>query len=101
MKVWKKDNNKRCINIERTDHFFRPYPNPSVGTLYVDWISENSENARLIVYDSMGKKSYEWETRAHAGLNQSVLDLTFLTCGMYYISIETSGGKTSTRFIRQ
>ena len=95
------DNNKRCINIERTDHFFRPYPNPSVGTLYVDWISENSENARLIVYDSMGKKSYEWETPAHAGLNQSVLDLTFLTCGMYYISIETSGGKTSTRFIRQ
>ncbi len=95
------DNNKRCINLKQTDHFFRPYPNPSVGTLYVDWISENSGSARLIVYDSMGKKSYEWETPAQAGLNQSVLDLTFLTCGMYYISIETSGGKSSTRFIRQ
>ena len=95
------DNNKRCINIEHADHFFHPYPNPSGGMLYVDWVSENSGSARLIVYDGMGKKSYEWETPAQAGLNQSVLDLTFLTCGMYYISIETSGGKSSARFIRQ
>ncbi len=95
------DNNKRCINLEKSDHFFRPYPNPSVGMMYVDWISENSGSARLIVFDSMGKKSYEWETPSQAGLNQSVLDLTFLTCGMYYITIETSGGKSSARFIRQ
>lgn len=95
------DNNKRCINIGITDHFFRPYPNPSVGMMYVDWVSENAGSARLIVFDSMGKKSYEWETPSQAGLNQSVLDLTFLTCGMYYITIETSGGKSSARFIRQ
>ena len=95
------DNNKRCINLEHADHFLSPYPNPSSGMLRVDWIAENSGNAHLVVFDSMGKKAYEWETPAQVGLNQSVLDLTFLTCGMYYLTIETSGARKTTRFVRQ
>ena len=95
------DNNKRCINLSNADYFFGPYPNPTTGTLRVDWISEKPGVTRLIVYDTMGKKSYEWETSSQSGLNQASLDLEFLSTGLYYLTIETSGSKKTTRFLRQ
>lgn len=93
------DNNKRCINFEKNDYFFGPYPNPTAGTLQVDWISEKSGTVLIVIYDNMGKKSYEWEAQAQTGLNQSVHDLTFLSTGLYYLTIETSGAKKTIRFL--
>ena len=95
------DNNRRCINLEVADYVFDPYPNPTSGTLKVDWISEKSGTARILVYDGMGKKAYDWETPSQSGLNQAVLDLTFLTAGLYYVSVETSNAKKTIRFLRQ
>ena len=95
------DNNKRCINLSNTDYFFGPYPNPTTGRVHVDWISEKSGVTRIVVYDAMGKKSYEWETSSQSGLNQAILDLEFLSTGLYYLTVETSGSKKTTRFLRQ
>ena len=100
-KDFQPDNNKRCINLSNTDYVFGPYPNPTTGTVHVDWISEKSGVTRIIVYDTMGKKSYEWETTSQSGLNQAILDLEFLSTGLYYLTIETSGSKKTTRFLRQ
>lgn len=94
-------NNKRCINLEKVDYFFSPYPNPTTGLLHVDWISIVPEIAHLIIYDAMGRKNYEWETLSAVGLNQSKLDVTFLSSGVYFLSIETSGVKKTSRFFRQ
>lgn len=95
------DNNKRCINFEKTDYVFDPYPNPTAGPLRVDWISEKPGSALIVIYDGMGKKSYEWETQAQTGLNQSVHDLTFLSAGLFYLTIETAGGKKTIRFLHE
>ncbi len=95
-----KDNNKRCIDLDKSDYFFDPYPNPTAGNVKVDWISVTSGSARIVIYDGLGKKSFEWETMSKAGLNQSVLDVTFLTAGLYYLTIETAAAKKTTRFFR-
>jgi hypothetical protein len=95
------DNNKRCVNFESADYFFDPYPNPTAGVLQADWVTQKAGSATLRVFDSMGKKAWEWETLSHAGLNQAVLDLTFLTSGLYYLTIETSVSRKTTRFLRQ
>lgn len=96
------DNNKRCLNLETADYFFSPYPNPSSGTLQLDWIAEKSGGTtRIIVYDGMGKKSYEWQTASLAGLNQTIHDLTFLSSGLYYVTIENGSSRKTIRFLRQ
>ncbi|HRI79806.1 MAG TPA: PKD domain-containing protein [Cyclobacteriaceae bacterium] len=95
------DNNKRCLNLDQSEYVFAPYPNPSAGTLHVDWISPASGSARLIIYDQMGKKSFEWDTLTQSGLNQGVVDISFLTAGIYYLTIETGGIKKSMRFLRE
>lgn len=94
------DNNKRCLSLADGDHVFAPYPNPSSGTLQIDWISEAVGSARITVYNSMGKREYEWETPSAVGLNQSVHDLAFLSAGMYYVTIQTSASVQTMRFLR-
>lgn len=95
------DNNKRCLSFTAEDYIFAPYPNPSHGTVQIDWISEKPGSARITVYNSMGKREYEWETPSAAGLNQSVHDLAFLSAGMYYITIQTATSLQTLRFLRQ
>ncbi len=94
------DNNKRCLSIEEGDYVFAPYPNPSSGVLQIDWISEAVGSARITVYNSMGKREYEWETPSAAGLNQSVHNLAFLSTGMYYVTIQTATSVQTMRFLR-
>ncbi|MEJ0054774.1 MAG: PKD domain-containing protein [Bacteroidota bacterium] len=96
-----KDNNRRCVNLEKSDYFFNPYPNPTSGKLEVDWITVTAGSAAITIYDSMGKKTYAFETLSKAGLNQVVFDLTFLSSGLYYLTIETPGSKKTTRFFRE
>jgi PKD repeat protein len=96
-----KDNNRRCINFSDGDYFFAPYPNPSAGATHIDWVSTAAGFAKVSVFDSMGKKAYEWKTPSHAGLNQVVLDLEFLTSGFYYVIVETTFSRKTSRFVRQ
>ncbi len=96
------DNNKRCINLAGEPYYISPYPNPTSGQLHLDWISSRAgDPARITIYDSMGKKSYEWQTSSEVGLNQTIHDLAFLASGLYYATIETAGSRKTTRFLRQ
>ncbi len=94
------DNNKRCINMESSDYFFCPYPNPSSGTLHLDWITLKVGSARIRVVDGMGRLMYEWETKSQTGLNQAVINLEFLATGLYYVTVETNVGRKTMRFLR-
>ena len=95
------DNNRRCISIDEQDHIVLPFPNPSHGELYVNWIVKSSGSVRVVVFNSMGQSQYEWESTGQSGLNQSIHDLTFLSAGMYFITVQTSGAKQTTKFLRQ
>ena len=94
-------NDKLTVNLEKNDYFFSPYPNPTSGLLHVDWISVVPETARIIIYDALGKKCYEWQTLSAVGLNQSELDVEFLAAGLYFLSVETPGSKKISRIFRK
>ena len=94
------DNNKRCINFIDGDYFFSPYPNPTSGVIQVDWISTKQGSALVVVFDNSGRMIYSWSTPSHVGLNQAILDLTFMTAGLYYVRITTSGSQKTMRFMR-
>ncbi|MBY0436220.1 MAG: PKD domain-containing protein, partial [Cyclobacteriaceae bacterium] len=95
------DNNKRCINLNDADVTFRPYPNPTSGTLHVDWVTTQPGTAIIAIRNGVGKKVYEWETISQTGLNQTVHDVAFLSSGLYFLTIETGANRRTTRFFRQ
>lgn len=97
----KPDNNRRCISFDENDYLVPPYPNPNKGTLQIDWIGKKAGSVRVVVFNSMGGKVYEWESASIVGLNQSVHDLEFLSSGLYYVTVQTSAGQQTTRFLRQ
>lgn len=95
------DNNKRCVNLAQGDYYFQPYPNPSAGVLQVDWIGLKAGTAVVRIFDDKGTRVFEWETATHTGLNQAVLDVTFLTAGLYYVQLQTGTSLKTMRFMRQ
>ncbi|MBS1978368.1 MAG: PKD domain-containing protein [Bacteroidetes bacterium] len=95
------DNNKRCLALDHEPYFFDPYPNPTSGTVRIDWVEEGPGTAVISVYDNQGKRAYRWETPCQAGLNQTVHDLSFLTSGLYVVIVETSQSRKVMRFVRQ
>jgi hypothetical protein len=95
------DNNRKCVNLASGDYFFQPYPNPSAGVLQVDWIGQQAGTAVVRIFDDKGTRVFEWQTATHPGLNQGVLDLAFLTAGLYYVQVQTGNASKTMRFMRQ
>jgi len=95
------DNNKQCISLKNEDFVFDPYPNPSSGMVKIDWVSSGGGSARIAVFNSQGRREYEWETTASPGLNQTIHDFTGLAAGAYLVTIQTSSTFQTRRFIRQ
>ena len=95
------DNNRKCVNLASGDYFFQPYPNPSAGVLQVDWIGQQAGTAVVRIFDDKGTRVFEWQTVTHVGLNQGVLDLAFLTSGLYYVQVQTGNASKTMRFMRQ
>ncbi len=95
------DNNKQCIVLKDEDFVFDPYPNPTSGTIQIDWVASSAGQARLTVFNSQGRREYAWETVSAPGLNQSLHDLGFLSAGVYFVTVQTSTTLQTRRFIRQ
>lgn len=95
------DNNRQCISLRDEDFVFDPYPNPSPGMVELDWVSSKGGSARITVFNSQGRREYEWETTAVPGLNQTIHDFTGLAAGAYLVTIQTSSTFQTRRFIRQ
>ena len=53
------------------------------------------------IFDDKGTRVFEWQTVTHVGLNQGVLDLAFLTSGLYYVQVQTGNASKTMRFMRQ
>lgn len=92
--------NRQCISFSDADYVFDPYPNPVTGLLYVDWVSEGPGTASITIYNSQGRREYEWQTPSSAGLNQSIHDLSFLAPGVYFVTVQTSKNIQTRRFVR-
>lgn len=95
------DNNRQCISLADEDFVFDPYPNPSRGIVEIDWVSSKGGSARITVFNSQGRREYEWETTTVPGLNQTIHDFTGLAAGAYLVTIQTSSTFQTRRFIRQ
>ena len=94
------DDNKRCISLDESEYFFNPYPNPTSGTLQIDWVTSASGQTGIVIYDNFGKRMSSFEISSIAGLNQAVLDVSAFSTGLYFAVISTASSQKTLRFVR-
>lgn len=74
------------------------YPNPTTGTLNVQFRSQLDDQHYVIeVLDLAGRVVISEQDKAHSGTNLHVLDMSHLAKGMYMISLQTEIGSQVVR----
>lgn len=80
---------------------FKLYPNPNKGTFTVDLSLNESIQSRLIITDVSGKELYSDDMDAPSGQFKKAIDVTHFPKGVYFITLETSSGEISRRFVKE
>jgi photosystem II stability/assembly factor-like uncharacterized protein len=70
---------------------FSAYPNPSMGSINIEWRNIQTPPQNLRILDLMGKVVYEKKLLNLGDVNQN-LDLQNLSNGLYFIEISTTNG---------
>ena len=84
------------------NNFSRVYPNPTGGQLNVEIQSTGAYDAKVLVYDVIGKKVYEKPSALVKGLNTLQFDFSQLAKGTYVLQFSDKDGKLhSTKFVKE
>ena len=75
------------------------YPNPAQDNLNVEFISNSSVTARVVVYNIMGQRVLLNETQTTEGVNTLSLNISMLGKGNYIFEIESNGEVQRQRFV--
>lgn len=93
-------------NIVRTDKSDRSFlvrlrPNPlKRGPLYVDYISEQREDIRIMITDSKGRIMLNVTENARTGMNNYRFDVMGYAKGVYFVTVRRSLGILAERFVK-
>lgn len=93
------EDNSLCTSFEAETVVIAPYPNPTSGSLYVDWISPDEHIAQISIHDPLGKLVFENQIESAPGLNSVLLNLERLTQGAYVMSFNAGYTKKVFRFV--
>jgi PKD repeat protein len=82
------NDNRVCLNIEKSFVSFAPYPNPGNGVVYAEWISEEAGMVNLTIINSMGQEVKSFRVNSTDGLNSFEIDLQDLGAGPYLLKVQ-------------
>ena len=77
------------------------YPNPTAGLLSIQWSTENTGMAEVVITDVSGKEVYQGAMDMTTQTGRTDLDLTNLQTGVYFINIRSSDINYSTKVVIQ
>ena len=72
---------------------FELYPNPTNGIFQLDFTARQQERCLIRVTDLLGKVIQEYEVHAEVGMNTVDFDLSLVTKGLYFVSLEKEGAE--------
>ena len=64
-------------------------PNPANNQLTISWDSQLMGNADVVIMDLTGRVVYSGTLHLSATTNQSVIDLSTMSNGLYFVKINT------------
>lgn len=76
------------------------YPNPAASQLNLNVSSESNQNSAVEVYNINGEKMISQNTTVHSGTNIVIVNVADLIAGNYFVSIRTSEGVLTKRFMK-
>ena len=85
--ILKYHNNVSVEEVEN-DLQFSVYPNPTNGTLNVNYLSEANENYSIMIYDQIGKVVFLEKEIEFNGTNTIQIDLSNFSNGMYFVKLQ-------------
>jgi len=83
--------NKKCVSLNNDEVLFTPFPNPAQSQINMQWISTDSEDVRVTIYNATGQVTYDQLlVSPTVGLNQLQISTTPFSAGVYFMQF-TSG----------
>jgi hypothetical protein len=74
-------------------------PNPVADNLLVSFFSEREQTSKLTVTDQTGRVILTQTAAAFEGRNSYQLDVTALTAGLYFLTVDSGQGRKMERFV--
>jgi len=71
------------------------FPNPAIDQINISFETQVEGNLQLQVFDLNGKEVLRRSTSAQKGINQSTIDISSLTSGVYFVHISGNKGDSS------
>ncbi len=75
-------------------------PNPAAERVTVQLKNSNGKAVHFYLFGQNGKLVRSWEQSFPAGEGKLEIELAGLTAGVYYLEVESEGGRTKTRFVK-
>jgi hypothetical protein len=88
-----------AVNTESTAEIKGIYPNPSEGTVFINYTYSNFAKAKVEIYDALGSKVHEEELKNYSGGDFQVAKGVQFKPGMYFVKILIDGTQTTEKLI--
>ena len=88
------------INQLTIDNSISVFPNPSADQLSIQNGNGFTGNAKAKIVDANGKLVLEKNFIFSTSTNQNIIDISMLTSGLYFVTIETEKKSFSTKFVK-
>ncbi|MBS1535096.1 MAG: T9SS type A sorting domain-containing protein [Bacteroidetes bacterium] len=78
----------------------KAYPNPTHSATYLSYSLNQNADVKIIITNSLGQIVYQKTKTSTLGENQETIDLSLLSSGVYFISLQTSGQKSTVKVVK-
>lgn len=84
-------------NIADISNGFTVFPNPSAGVFTLKFSEHGTTKNEVSVYSSIGNKVYF--SRENAGAKEALIDVSYLSKGIYFVEIKNTSGQSVQKII--
>ncbi|MBA3649843.1 MAG: T9SS type A sorting domain-containing protein [Chitinophagales bacterium] len=77
------------------------YPNPATSSLYISWNAAQLENSRITIVNPLGQKVIVTKANYHLTGNITVVDISTLPNGLYFVNIDKDGKSWKQNFAKE
>lgn len=93
------EGNQKCEQFTDNLLVFPAFPNPTMGTLNVEWITEQPKPVQITLTDRLGRQIFHKEVESLSGFNYHQMDLSLVGQGVYILTIDDGGSKSTQRIV--
>jgi uncharacterized protein YjdB len=95
------DNTTTDVNSLAVTGVVRLYPNPTTGSLNIQWSNQTNGTASISIVDITGREVFKSEVVIDQSSGTSQINLGNLKDGMYMITIQSTGNTSTNRLVIQ